>query len=233
MAKKEEILKTIILFLFFLFGCNHKYINVEGESLDERIVASWEELGCKVVGQNKKSFLLNSQVKYMAIIKDSVGGEGNGRRWDSERGNILPLLGGLIGYFGCLGGYYYVKSQDYLTEENLELGCLISSVSCLTGLVMIVGGDDNNRKVAMDINYFIKRYTVCVDSVPLSKEEVKVVVKNVNFEKKYYTDEKGNIELKFDEMLAEPKKTNFRFKVIIHYEDMVDSVNLRIINEED
>jgi hypothetical protein len=35
MAKKSEILKTIIVFLFFLLGCSQKYVDAEGVSLEE------------------------------------------------------------------------------------------------------------------------------------------------------------------------------------------------------
>ena len=169
MGKKEKIFKTIILFSFFLFGCSHKYVDVEGESLDWKVVSSWEELDCKIVEHDGQGFSLNVKVKDIAVVRDSLR---IGELYEHGSGevNIMPLLGAAVGFFGCLGGIYYVRSQDYdilPTEEQMEVGCLISSLSCLTGFAMILGG---SRKGDGSINImpdFIKTDTICVDSMLL------------------------------------------------------------------
>ncbi len=227
MGKKGEILKTVIVFLFFLFGCSHKYVDTEGKSLDEKIVASWEELDCRIIEQDEQGFSMNSQIKYMAIIKDSLGVEWSGRRGGSGKVDILPLLGGLVGYFGCLGGCYYVKSQDYLTDKVLETGCFISSISCLAGFTMIVAGSRRSKGAANIKSDFRKADTLCVDSVLLSRQKIKISVEKTGFEEIYWTDRGGNIGLKFDEIIPEPTEADSVLELIIRYEDLADSVKVR------
>ena len=72
MARKSEILKTIIVFLFFLFGCSHKYVDVKGGSLEDKIIASWDELDCKIVEQNEQGFSLGFKIRDIIVVGDSI-----------------------------------------------------------------------------------------------------------------------------------------------------------------
>ena len=225
--KKERIFKIIILFLFFVIGCSHKYVDVEGESLDEKVVASREELYCKIVEQDERGFTLSLEVRDV-VVGDSIG-----------EGNAWIVLGFLGGVGGCLGGCYYEVSNiswDGSGQEEFGRGVLISFASCVTGVGMIFAGIDRNRKsyrrkVAKTIPIFIKKDTVCINNVVLSKQKIKISIEESDFEKVYYTDKEGSVELKFNEILPKPKKTNFKFKVIIRYEDMVDSVNVDMLKD--
>jgi hypothetical protein len=75
MAKKGEIFKTIILFLFFLFGCSHKYVNAEGESLDGKVVDSWEELDADIIRVYEGKIRLNIHIKDFDIVSGFVKSE--------------------------------------------------------------------------------------------------------------------------------------------------------------
>jgi hypothetical protein len=227
MAKKRKILKTVIIFLFFLFGCSHKYVDVKGRSLDEKIVDSWEELDCGVVEQNEQGFSLNCKIKYMAIVKDSVKRKEFVKREKESKADILIALGMVVIYSGGLGSYYYIKSRDYLTDEVFETGCFISSVSCLAGLAMIAGGGKRRSVVVKSRSGLIKGDTICVDSLMLSKGKIEILMENSNFEKTYYTDENGNIELEFEEIIPEPTESDSTIDLIIRCYELVDTVKVR------
>jgi len=70
--------------------------------------------------------------------------------------------------------------------------------------------------------------TLCVDRVLLSDEKVKIMLENTNFEKLYHTDEDGNVELKISEIIPEPTESDSILNIIIRYEEMVDSVEVKL-----
>jgi hypothetical protein len=232
MDKKGEIFKTIILFLFFLFGCSHKYVDAEGESLDEQVVDSWEELDCKVVEQDERGFSLGLEVRDIIVVEDSVKSRKLYSREFSEKGPVLPLFGAMIGIVGGIGGCYYGLhnniSWDGYDKDQFDRGCLISFASCFTGAGMMFMGLPNSskRKAIKAIPDFIKRDTVCIYSMFLIKQKIKVLVEDTDLEKIYLTDDNGNVELKFDEIISEPTDADSILDLIIRYYEMVDTVRV-------
>ncbi len=214
MGKRGGIFKTIIISLFFLFGCSQKYVNVEGKSLDEKVVASWKELDCKIIEQDEKGFALGVQIKSLAMVEDSVGLRG---RSEGSEG-VLPLLGSIFIFGGGVGCIFSTVSQ-ISAEEPTETGCLISGIALLTGFAM---------KLAAAVPSFVKKDTICTDNAILSEQKIKVAVENSDFEKSYYTDTNGNVKLKFDDIIFEPSKADSAFSLIIKYEEMIDTVGIRL-----
>lgn len=235
MAKKVEILKIMILFLFLLFGCSHKYVDVEGESLDEKVVASWEELDCRVVEKDEEAFSLCLQVRDISVVGGSKKLAELYRRGSQEKEDGRIPFGVLAGVGGCIGGCYYglhdnnIFSWDGYDEEDGERfnrGCFISFISCATGLSIVFWGIDERRKAAEAISGFIKRDTVCTDSTVLSKQKIKISVEKTDLEKTYYTDEDGNLELGFKEIIPEYSGIDSVFNLIIRYYELVDTVEV-------
>ena len=224
MGKKEKIFKTFILFLLLLFGCSQKYVDAEGVSLDDKVIDSWEELDSKIIEQDKSGFSLGFRIWFVVVVDDSLSVIGCAK----EGRNVLSLLGGFVGCLGGLGGCLYVLSGEieentiFPSEERINQGFLISGISCFTGFVMMVMGRERGYKVAKPIPNYIKKDTVCADSVSLYGEEVKVTINNTDFEEKYLTDEDGGIELKFDEIISEPAETDLVLNLIIQYEKRGD-----------
>jgi len=232
MAEKVKIFKTIILFLFFLFGCSRKHVNAGKELFGEGSADCWGELDCEIVEQDGRGFSLNFRMKDMAVMRDSVRLEKFYERKFSEKGSDLFPFGLLVGLGGCLGGCYYGLhdniSWDGYDEERADRGCFISFASCIAGLSIAFWEFDDRRKAAKDISSFIKRDTLCVDKKILSKQKVKILVEGSDFEKAYYADENGNVELKYDEIIPEPAESDSVLNLIIQYGKMVDSVDVKI-----
>jgi hypothetical protein len=57
--------------------------------------------------------------------------------------------------------------------------------------------------------------------------KVKIMLENTNSEKTYYTDENGNLELKFDEIIPESTEVDSTFSLIIEYGDLIDTVKVK------
>jgi hypothetical protein len=193
----------------------------------KKVVASWEELDCSIVEQGGRSFSLGVRINDMVVIGDSVKAKEYVKREDGSRADILVALGMAIIYSGGLGSCYYLKSQDYFTDEVLETGCFISSVSCLSGLAMIAWGGNSRSPDFKSGRDFIKNDTVCVASESLSKKKIRISIDGSDFEKEYYTDKNGIIQLKFDEIIPEPKEGDSVLNLIIRYEDMADTVEVK------
>jgi hypothetical protein len=49
----------------------------------------------------------------------------------------------------------------------------------------------------------------------------------MDFEKEYYTDEYGNVKLKFDEIIPESTEADSVLDLIIRYYELVDTVEVR------
>ncbi len=225
-----KALKAMILFVFILSGCSKKYVDIEGKSLDEKIVASWEELECKIVEQNEEGFSLGLEVRDIIVVGDSVkAGELYKHKFIDEGSDGL-LWGSIIGFSG-LGGFYYLLSQDLTDPSNFEQQektCFISCTSCIAGLGVILAWGTNRREVIKGIPDLVRGDTVCVDGEPLSMQYVNVLIEESNFKKEYYTDKKGNVELKFNEIIPKTTEADSILNLIIRYYELVDTVDVRI-----
>lgn len=236
MCEKGKIFKTVILFLFlfFLFGCSHKYVDAEGESLDGKVVDSWEELDCKIVEQDERGFTLGVEVKDIIVVGDSLKSGNLYMLKSPGEGDAWIALGFLGGVGGCLGGCYYGLSNiswDGSDEEEFDRATLISFASCVTGAGMIFAGIERNRKSyrskgSKAMHCFGKGDNICVESVSLSKQKIKISIENSDFEERYWTDEEGNVNLKFEEIIPESTEVDSVLNLIIRYYELVDTVEV-------
>lgn len=92
---------------------------------------------------------------------------------------------------------------------------------------MILVGGSNRHKDVKPVFRFMKMDTVRVDSMLLPRQKIKVSVEEADFEEIYWTDEEGNIELRFEEIIPEPADAYSVLRLIIRYEEMVDTVKVR------
>lgn len=230
MAKKGEILKTIIIFLFFLFGCSHKYADVEGRSFDEKIIDSWEELSADIIRIYEGKIRLNVRVKDFDVVRGWIKSREFYEFSSRGKEDILIPLGVVIGLGGCYYGFDYGCVQNdfwQYDEARFDRGCLISFASCGAGLVVMSVATANRRKVVKPVFGFIKIDTICVDSDSLSRQKISILVDGSDFEKEYYTDADGKIELKFDEIIPEPTGADSVLNLILRYYEMADTIKVR------
>ncbi len=226
-----KALKIMILFIVVLSGCSKKYLaSTEEELIDHRVFSSWKELDGKVVGLSDKGFSLGLQVKDFAIIRDHLKLKEVYVRSSGEGGSFMAQLGAVVGFVGCIWGYNYAKSANcwYGEDDKVMEGCMVSCASFFTFFGFMKRGASRDFESVKIIPDYIKIDTICVDSVSLSEEEVKIMVKNTNFEKLYYTSKEGNIDLIFDEIIPEPTEADSILNLIIRYYELVDTVDVNI-----
>lgn len=229
-----KALKILVFFVFVLTGCSGRHlIRTEEELIDHRVFSSWRELESEVVELNGGDFSVNLQVKNIAVVVDNLrrkevymnGSVGEGSDF------LQSFFGLAVIYLGFQGGCAYAKSGDYYMfpdDEKLMGGCLIFLASCFLGASIVDDGLSKGTEYVKVMPESIKIDTVCVDSVFLSEDEVKVFVEKTDFEKIYYTDKDGNIKLNFEKIIPEVAESDSMFNLIIQYEDLVDSVDVKI-----
>ena len=232
MYKFRDNFRIIIVFLFFILfsGCSEKYVGLNDEDLAEReILASWKELDCEIIEQDEKSFSLNCRVKGFVSVGDHQGLSKDYRdNLDKGEGGVIPfILGGLVGIGGFVGGGLYSLSDYNYTYDINTGGCWFAAGSCIVGAVMMYAGAKDSKSVKIMSDH-VKTNRLCVDSAVVSIGKVKVIVENSGFEKTYWTDESGNIELKFNEIIPEPTEADSVLSLIVQYEELVDTVNVKI-----
>lgn len=235
-----KALKIIILFVIVLSGCSSKHIlRTEREPLEREILESWDELKGKIFKRDSLGFSLSFQVKNFDVVKKRLRVKefyeyGSG---DPEEKSIQALSGLVLGCSGCVLGYKCGESMDeeYASMTKSLLfptfsgkGCIAACIFALPGFVMMGDGMNKGREYTKVIPDFVKIDTVCVDSLFLVKQKVKFLAEKVDFEKAYYTDEDGNIELSFDEIIPEPTEADSILNIIIQYEEMVDTLDVRL-----
>jgi len=149
----------------------------------------------------------------------------------------IEIFGGLmLGFSGCFLGYKYGEARDeeyaHTTKSLLfptfsSKGCNTACYWSLPGCLLMADGLVKGREHTKVMPDFIKVDTICSDSMFLSKQKIRISAEKSDFEKTYYTDENGNIELKFEEFLPEPAESDSVLNIIIQYKDMVNSVNVK------
>lgn len=226
-----KALKIMVLFIIVLLsGCAQDHlIRRQEEVVSRKSSPLRSELDVKVISQEREDFSLVLQIRNIAVVRDSLkldelyvhGSEGNG--------NIMALLGAAVGFGGCFGGCSYARSADCLAGEDEKVidGCMISFASALFGAAMISEASSQGSEFTKIMPGFIKKDTICVDSLFLLKQKMKISVENLDFEKVYYTDEYGNIDLKINEILPEPTESDSVLNLIIRYYEMVDTVDIK------
>jgi len=230
MERRKELFIIFFMFLFCVFfsGCaKNQLIRRKEVLVDRKSSPLRSELDVRVVSQDEQVFSLFPQIKNIAFVRDSVKLEELYVHGSEESADFIGVLGAAIGFGGCIGGYKYAESGNCLYDNRFSEGCAISFVSAALGAAMISEGSSQGAEFIKIMPGFIKRDTVCVDSMFLIKQKIKVLVEESNFEKVYYTDEKGNIELKFDEILPEPSEGDSILSLIIRYYELIDTVRVR------
>jgi len=219
-----------LLMLFVLFcGCAaDRLLRSKEELAGREAFPLRSELGVRVVSRNRQGFSLIAQIKNIAFVRDSLKIEGLYAHGVEKEGDVMALLGMAIGVGGCIGGYKYAESGSCLYDNKFMHGCLMSCASVVLGGVIMNEGSSRGEEFIKVLPGYIKRDTVCVDSMFLIKQKIKVMVENSDFEKYYYTDENGNIELKFDDIIPEPNEADSVFNIIVRYYELADTVNVKI-----
>ncbi len=232
-----KALKMMIVFIVILSGCSPKHIlRTERKLLDREILESWDELKGEIVKRDSLGFSLGFQVKAFNVVRRNLRIKefyeyGSG---DPEEKSIQVLGGLVLGCSGCFLGYKYglARDEDYIPSllfpNPSDEGCKTACLWALPGCILLADGLVKGREYSKAMPDFVKIDTVCMDSMFLVKQKIKVEVEKSDFEKICYTDEYGNIELKFNEILSDPKVADSVLNVIIRYYEMVDTVDVKI-----
>ncbi|MBN1695701.1 hypothetical protein JW879_09965 [candidate division WOR-3 bacterium] len=230
----RKVFEVIIIFTLFIsfFGRAEDYlIRSEEELVGREASPLRSELDAKVVSKDGQGFSLSVKIKNIAFVRDSVSIKELYVHGSEERGDlVVALLGAVVGYGGCMIGQNYAKSEDCMHDgsDKLVTGCMMSVVSALLGLGLIKESSYQGYEFTKVLPSFIKTDTVCVDSMFLIKQKLKISIVDSDFEKSYYTDENGNIELWFDEIISEPTDADSILDIIIRYYELVDTVEVKV-----
>jgi hypothetical protein len=218
---------NLLMFSVLFSGCaGDRLIRTKEELAGREASPLRSELDIRVVFQNRLGFSLAAQIKNIAVVRDSLKIEEFYERGVRAEGNVMGLLGVVIGVGGCLGGYKYAESSNCLYDDKFMHGCLMSCASVILGGIIISKAGSSGGEFVEVLPGYVKRDTVCVDSLFLIKQKIKVMVENSDFEK-YYTDENGNIELKFSEIFPKPADSDSILELIVRYYELVDTVEVR------
>jgi hypothetical protein len=233
----KVFLRIVIIFLLvtLMSGCGQKYLDSrEEELLDRKILNSWSNLDTKIVAQDYKGISLNVQVKDFIGVRDSLKlkefyKHGFGRKDTGIKINYTKILiGCAIG--GCAVLASSMSAYSWMNDPSddiyLKLAWCYGVLGGITALYFILDGLVGFSRPKSE-PYYIKKDGICIDSTVTSVDKVKVIVENKNFEKIYYTDEFGNINLKFNEIIPEPAEADSIINLIVRYEEMVDSLKVR------
>ena len=179
--------EIIFLFLFFAFyGCAKDHLIRRQESVANRKVLSlFSELSVKVFSRDDVAFSLNSQIKDIAFVRDSIKLEEFYVHGSQVEGDIVYILGAAIGFFGCIGGCNSADSYDcfYGNNEEAKKGCLKSCAYVLSAGAIIYQGRSRANEFIKALPGYIKIDTVCVDSIFFDKAENKSYGGKLRFQK--------------------------------------------------
>ena len=231
-------LKIIILFIVILSGCSRKYIKTgEEEPTDFGILSSGKNLAVSIVKQSEVNLSINLQVREcdFVIVKDSQNIDNPDLRVLETVSDKIRADGVSKVLWGCaLAGCAGLASAVFVYGEAVNpsgggryrlatcigvIGGVGSLALSTNGIVQAAGASSIERE-----SYKID--TVCFNSISMSGKKAEVKVENANLEKIYWTDEDGNIELKFNEIIPEPTEADSVLNIIIRYGEMADTVEV-------
>ncbi|MEJ2354853.1 MAG: hypothetical protein P8Y62_03000, partial [candidate division WOR-3 bacterium] len=193
--------KVTILFVFigFVSGCSDKYIIAREKGLIDR---EWRVLDAEILGPYDVGLVLSLKVKEFVEVRDSVK---LAEFYESERREVgrLKILGGCA-IAGCAALASAGAMFSWLNDPSgLNFAWFYGIVGGVGTLSFIISGISDLSKSDRAEPYYIKKNVICKNSKPLRDYKVKIMLENTNSEKTYYTDENGNLELKFDEIIPE------------------------------
>jgi hypothetical protein len=220
----RKAFKIVILILFFILfsGCSNKYAVARDEGLISR---EWNILDADIVEQDDVRFSLDLQVKDFVEVKDSVKlmelYESKRRRVGSSK-----ILGGCA-IAGCATLASACATLAWANNpSDPNFAWFYGIVGGVGALAFIVSGVSDVVKFERTESDYIRKNIICKNSTPLRNSEVKIMLKNINSEETYYTDENGIIQLKFEEIIPEPAEADSILNLIIQYKELVDTVNV-------
>lgn len=222
-----KALKIIIFFIVVLTGCSNKYVAAREEGLIDR---EWSVLDAKIVGKDNVGFTLNLNVQDFVEVKDSVKLR---KLFESRRRKVgfYKVLGGCA-IAGCAAlasaGSVLSWANNPSDDIFLKLAWGYGIVGGIGALYFIISGSSDFAKSNREKPYYTKKNIMCKNSIPLRDEEVEIMLEKTDFGKIYYTDENGNIELKMNEIIPEPTEADSTINLIIQYEEMVDTLDVRL-----
>jgi hypothetical protein len=220
-----KTLKILILFVI-LSGCSNKYL----ESSEEGPIGrEWRVLDTDILGQYNVGLVLELNVKDFVEVRDSVK---LAKLYESRKRRVgkYKILGGCA-IAGCtaLGIGWATMSYAYNPYEEFEtLVAWLGAVGGVGSLCFISSGLADFFKSDKAEPHYIKKNIICKNSTPLRNDEVKIMLRNTSSEKTYYIDKNGIIKLKFDEIIPEPTEADSALSVIIQYENLVDTLDIRL-----
>ncbi|MBN1695700.1 hypothetical protein JW879_09960 [candidate division WOR-3 bacterium] len=215
---------VIFLLVIVLSGCSNKYIESSEKELIDR---ERSVLDAEIVEQDNVGFTLNLKVKDFVEVMDSVNSDvvvqhDNGIR--KKRADIKKTLAGCAGLTACWLGVSHIDIPfDEPVYSMWACGAGLGLIS-LYFIIKEFSGSGSYNKIEP---YYIRKSQKCIDSKSLFYGKVKVFVEESDFEKIYYTDEEGNIELKINEIIPEPTKADSMINLIIRYYELVDTMEVR------
>jgi hypothetical protein len=221
-----KVFKIVIVIIFFIlvFGCSNKYAVARDEGLISR---EWNALDADIVEQDDVRFSLDLQVKDFVEVKDSVKLM---ELYESERRRVgsSKILGGCA-IAGCATLASACATLAWANNpSDPNFAWFYGIVGGVGALAFIVSGVSDVVRFERTESDYIRKNIICKNSTPLRNSEVKIMLKNINSEETYYTDENGIIQLKFDEIIPEPTEKDSIIDIIIQYKELVDSVNVEI-----
>lgn len=219
--------RMIIIFIFvvFMFGCSEKYVaSREGELFGRE----WCILNTEIIEQDDEGFTLNLNVKDFVSF-GKIYKQGFKEKDGSEHGESLigfPEI--IVGSVFLFHSIYFGRVLKYLSGDEQGGNLWWYTAGCtLGGLFLIAALSSQSRKSDETKLPYVPIDKMCVDSVSLLRQKVMILIEESHFEEIYWTDEEGNIELKFNEVIPEPAEADSILNLIIQYEKMFDTVKVR------
>ena len=221
----RKVFKIVIVIIFFIlvFGCSNKYAVARDEGLIGR---EWSVLDANIIRQYSVGFVLNLKVKEFVEVKDSVRlmelYESKRRRVGSSK-----ILGGCA-IAGCATLASACATLAWANNpSDPNFAWFYGIVGGVGALAFIVSGVSDVVRFERTESDYIRKNIICKNSTPLRNSEVKIMLKNINSEETYYTDENGIIQLKFEEIIPGPTEKDSIIDIIIQYGDLFDAVKVR------
>jgi hypothetical protein len=222
-------LKILILFIIVFSGCSNKYL----ESSEEGPIGrEWSVLEARIVAENEENISLNLQINDFVEVLDSIDSNVEFRLDNNKRKNVVDikriLTGCTLGVSTILASAWSFLSycNDPSGTSEYLWGCIALGGGILSSYFILDGFSPYDKFMPVD-SYYTHRNQKCIGSEMLFYGMVQVLTENSEFEKTYYTDANGNVELKLEEILPKTTDADSVLNLIIKYKKMADTIKVR------